>query len=412
MIWSVFRFPKKKVFHAPWEKLLDALIVILAGGTAMSELETRIRPDPAVQLAFGHAPCAHSSEIQRLLTACTQEQVSPLCAGNQQLYQQYGRARSHDFSQSLLMLDLDLTGLLTSKHAEGSAKGYFANHVGHYGRQLCRIIATSYDEILWQALLPGNTLSQATLKPAIQQAQTILDLSADTRRQTVLRWDAGFGTDKNINWMLSQGYQIVGKMYAHTRVAKLARMVTEWRPTLTSPGRELGLVPQPHRYARKTQQYVIRTPKKRPKNTWAYGVLVTTLPHTSPDEIVAWYDARGGGIETDFRSDRQGLGLAKRRKQGMAGQQMLLYLAERAHNLLSWTAHKLGPPLDQYGMLRLVRDAFQINGYVLVMSDHIVEIGLNRHHPLAYAVRDGFNQLLGPKPLLKVWEPIDYIKEH
>jgi hypothetical protein len=260
-------------------------------------------------------------------------------------------------------------------------------------------------------LLPGNTLSKATLKPAIQHAARLLQLSPTQRHHTLIRWDAGLGTDTNINWMLTQGYQVLGKMYAHKRVCKLLRSVSEWLPTPSSPGREMGIVTHPHRYARKTSQIIVRTPKKHPPNTWAYGTLVSTLHQVSPEQLVDLYDNRGGGIETEFRADRQGLGLATRRKHRMAAQQMLIHLAERAHNLLVWTAHHLAPPLNQYGILRLVRDVFQINGYLLLHQNSPVEIGLNRRHPYVYAVRKGFHRVLADPLRLTLWDPVETVKE-
>jgi hypothetical protein len=398
------------VVHAPWEKLVDAFVLILAGGTAMTQMETLLLPDKAVQVAFGREVCAHSSVVQDTLDACTADTVRRLQDANTRLYQRYGVALHHNFRQEYLVLDLDLTGLLAAQGAEGSAKGYFAKFRGRYGRQLCRV--TAAQEIVCQALLFGNTLSKATLKPAIQQAFSVLQFPASRRPDLLLRWDAGFGTDKNINWMLSQGYQILGKMYAHKRVLKLARSVTEWVSTPSSPGREMGVPAQPHRYARKTRQLVVRTPKKSPPKTWGYGVLVSTLPHFSDAELVALYDARGGGIETAFRDDRQGLGLAKRRKHGMAAQQVLIHLAERAHNLIVWAARHLDPPLNQFGILRLVRDALQVNGYVLLHNNTIVEIGLNRRHPYVYALRNGLTRLLNGQPRIVLWEPVESVKEH
>lgn len=378
----------------------------------MSQLEMVIHPDKAVQWSFGRWRCAHSGEIQKLLNGCTTKTVNHLQQANGRLYQQHGHALHHDFSQELLVLDLDLTGLLASKRAEGSTKGYFANNRGRRGRQLCRVLATPYQEIVCQALLPGNTLSMATLKPAIQHVQQVLTLPDTSRQNTLLRWDAGFGTDENINWLLTQGYQILGKMYSHRRVNKLCRSVTAWIPTPSSPGREYGLITTPHRYARKTSQVMVRTPKNPPSTAWEYGALVSTLLHLTPEELIDRYDDRGGGIETDFRSDRQGLGLSKRRKRRMAAQQMLIHLAERAHNLLVWTAQQLGPPISRYGMLKLVRDVLQVNGYLLIVQDQAVEIGLNRHHPLAYALCDGFNRLFAGPPRITLWEPVDYVKEH
>jgi hypothetical protein len=114
---------------------MDAVMVIMAGGTAMTQIDTLIRPDNALQLAFGRWQCASSSEIQKSLDRCDSETVSLLHAANRRLYQQHGQALKHAFAEGLLMLDVDLTGLLAGKHAEGSTKGYFAGHLGRYGRQ-------------------------------------------------------------------------------------------------------------------------------------------------------------------------------------------------------------------------------------------------------------------------------------
>lgn len=383
----------------------------MAGGTAMTQIDTLIRPDKALQFAFGRWQCASSSEIQKSLDRCDSEAVSLLQAANRRLYQQHGHALNHAFADELLVLDVDLTGLLAGKRAEGSTKGYFAGHRGCYGRQLCRLLATDYREIVMQTLVPGNTVSHVTLRPALQEAQQILNLSDAMRRQTLLRWDAGFGTDRNINWMLNQHYRILGKMFSSKRVHKLAKSVTAWGATESSPGREYGLVTTPHHYVRKTTQLLVRTPKSSPPGTWAYGALVSNLHDRSPHELIALYDARGGGVETDFRADRQGLGLGKRRKRHMAAQQMLIHLAERVHNLLVWTAKELGPPLDTYGALRLVRDVFQVDGYLLVKHDRPLEIGLNRFHPAAFSLSQAFNRLFRGSPLMKLWTPAEAVKE-
>src|SRR5206468_10281870 len=109
---------------------------------------------------------------------------------------------------------------------------------------------------------------------------------------------------------------------------KLAATVREWFPDLKVPEREIGWVSQPHAYTRLTQQIAIR--KHKPNGKWMYMVIVTNIPDALVCElnqaakskrltarerafmIVHGYDLRGGGIETQNKSDKQGLGLAKR----------------------------------------------------------------------------------------------------
>jgi hypothetical protein len=55
MISTRYQFLKKKIVHSPWEKMIDTVALILAGGTAMSQMETLIRPDKALQWSFGRS---------------------------------------------------------------------------------------------------------------------------------------------------------------------------------------------------------------------------------------------------------------------------------------------------------------------------------------------------------------------
>jgi len=125
--------------------------------------------------------------------------------------------------------------------------------------------------------------------------------------------------------------------------------------------------------------------RSRKKNgQWSYAVLICTL---SPQEILALmgqpaelaedrgrvllayvhcYDDRGGGVETQVKGDRQGLGLTKRNKKFTA-QQVLMLLGSLAHNVTIWARHWLAQTshkLRELGILRMVRDAFQIRGHI------------------------------------------------
>ncbi|HET9530987.1 MAG TPA: hypothetical protein VFQ92_11585 [Blastocatellia bacterium] len=55
---------QKTVRHSPLDKLLDALIAILAGADGLCEINTRLRPDKSLQLAFGRESCADQSVVQ------------------------------------------------------------------------------------------------------------------------------------------------------------------------------------------------------------------------------------------------------------------------------------------------------------------------------------------------------------
>ena len=102
---------------------------------------------------------------------------------------------------------------------------------------------------------------------------------------------------------------------------------------------------------------------------------------------LAAYDQRGGGAETQNRGDKQGLHLTHRNKHRFVAQEMLVLLAQLAHNLLVWTRNDLARADDHfrhYGIMRMVRDVLQIPGYVqLDEQGRVTQITLQETHPLA-----------------------------
>ncbi len=64
--------------HEPLAKVCDGLINILAGGHGLNESNTRVRPDVALQRAFGRTASAEQSSISRTFNACTAENVTQL----------------------------------------------------------------------------------------------------------------------------------------------------------------------------------------------------------------------------------------------------------------------------------------------------------------------------------------------
>ena len=100
---------------------------------------------------------------------------------------------------------------------------------------------------------------------------------------------------------------------------------------------------------------------------------------------------------TQNKSDKQGLGLAKRNKHTFVAQEMLILLAQLAHNLVIWTRNALArsaPCLAPYGIQRMVRDVLRIPGHVRFDAVGNVQITLSEDHPLAQSVRRGFMKWL------------------
>jgi hypothetical protein len=85
--------------------------------------------------------------------------------------------------------------------------------------------------------------------------------------------------------------------------------------------------------------------------------LITTLTDLSAFEMATLYDGRGG-MESDIKGDKRGLGIEERRKKNFHAQEALALLAQLSHNLIAWFKGWLlgGTDARKLGMERLVRE--------------------------------------------------------
>lgn len=203
---------QKAIRHAPHEKLKDALINILAGGQGIVEVNQRVRTDKALQMAFGRRACAEQSVISETLNACTEINAEQMEEVSRSLYQEFGQGYRHEYEKAYLLLDVDLTGLVAGRQAEGASKGYFSGAKNARGRQLGRVIASQYDEIVYEQLYDGKVQLEKSLIGLVEMTETVLDLNAQRRNRAILRVDGGGGTDGNINWALARGYFWMSKV--------------------------------------------------------------------------------------------------------------------------------------------------------------------------------------------------------
>ena len=135
---------QKTVKYRPVDKLVDALITILAGARGLVEANKRVRPDRALQRAFGRQGCAEQSVISETLNACTEENVQQMQQATADIYQQRSAGYRHNYQQELQLLDVDMTGQPCGKKAAFASKGYFAKQRNRRGRQLGRVLVTWY----------------------------------------------------------------------------------------------------------------------------------------------------------------------------------------------------------------------------------------------------------------------------
>lgn len=411
------RIRQKTVRHTPTDKVYDALITILAGAHGLVEVNTRLRSDPALQRAFGRSACAEQSVIQQTLDACDATTVAQMRQALTTIYRRHSRGFGHDYHANWQLLDVDMMGLPCGPKAAFATQGYFAKQRNRRGRQVGRVLATHYGELVVDEVFAGTTQLTAALQALVAAAATTLDLDAESRARTIVRVDAGGGSRDDVNWLLTQGYQILVKEYSSKRARKLAASVTEWEVDPHVAGREIGWVAVPaDEYVRPVVRVAVRCRKKN--GQWATGVLITTLDPAAVLELAGMavdqaadptrlllayvyaYDQRGGGIETANKDDKQGVGIGKRNKKRFEAQQMVVWLGTLAHNILVWARHWLAaavPQVRRFGLKRLVRDLLQINGLVERDPDgRVVRIVLNQAHYHAHRLAGALQALAAP----------------
>jgi hypothetical protein len=199
---EMVKIKQKTVKYSPYEKLVDTLIAILSGAKGMVEVNTRVRPDEGVQKAFGRSGCAEQSVIQETLNAVSEKNIIEMQKALKTIYQKQSVGIKHDYKKQLQLLDIDFTGLPCGELSEEAKKGYFADNKATRGRQMGRVLATRYEEIVVDMLYAGNVQLGSCLTQLIERAEEVLKLDKEKRHSTLLRIDAGGASLCNINWML------------------------------------------------------------------------------------------------------------------------------------------------------------------------------------------------------------------
>ncbi len=395
---------QKTIRHTPIEKLTDALMAILSGAQGLCEINTRVRADQAVQRAFGRKRCAEQSVVQETMNACTERNVCEMEQALNVIFRAHSQSFNHDYESELQLLDVDLTGMPCGRSGELALKGYFGEGNIRYGRQMCRVIAPHYEEVVVDRLFAGNLKLTEALQPTVKAAEETLELDEKQRQRTVLRIDAGGGSLKDVNWLLERGYHVHCKDYSTKRAAHWSLAVEEWVDDPRHKGRQLGWVAVKNEsYVREVRRLAIRW--RKPNGQRYHALLLSTLEPTQVMALlgrageqttdaqqvllayVQLYDERGGAIEIEIKEDKQGLGMTRRNKKSFCGQQMVMMLGTLAHNLVMWAKQWLisgVPKMKKYGVKRMVRDVFAVSGFVELDSVHeIKRVIMNKAAPLA-----------------------------
>src|SRR5437588_5549428 len=218
---------QKTVKDTPIDKLYDGFISLLAGAHGLVEINTRLRSDPALQTAFGRSCCAEQSVVQETLDACTSENVSQMEQALDSIYRQHSQGYRHEYATHLQILDVDRSGMPCGPKAAFESLGYFAKQRNRRGRQLGRVLASRYEEVVVDRLFEGTTQLNKALQPLMEAAEQTLALDEHQRARTLVRTDAGGGSVGDVDWLLVRGQQVHGKDYSSARAGRLAASVQE-----------------------------------------------------------------------------------------------------------------------------------------------------------------------------------------
>lgn len=222
-------------------------------------------------------------------------------------------------------------------------------------------------------MFPGNYHTLRCFKPAVEAAETALELSPEQRKRTVWRMDGGSGADDELRWLLARGYHVMAKGLSNRRAEVLATKVKRWDAYQENSW--LGEVASPVDYGRSVRVFVKRRLKEE-KYLHSYYVSTLTLP--SKSSFLELYDARGGAEVEQFRNDKSGLSLEARRKHNFLGQKGYILLTDLAHNLLADFYHHalVGTRFSDFGPKRIVRDLLAIPGRLVFVEGRLTRVEL------------------------------------
>src|SRR5262245_31301451 len=283
------------------------------------------------------------------------------------------------------------------------------------------MLASEDSEVSVDKLDNGNVQLISAGRSLVRGAAQALELEEAKSKRTLIRMDAGGGSVDEVNWRLGHDDQLHCKDFSSARAKTLAATVTEWVSDPHTPRRELGWVNEPGDDSiRPVRRLALRWKKKNGQT--CYGVIISTL---EPRDVIlltkqpvdrvsekravmgasgAFDDQRGGTVEIEIKEDQQGVGMTKRSKKRFEAQQLVVLLNSLAHNLIVWARRWLSatmPQLREYGFLRLVRDAFQVSGFVeLDAQGEVIKIVLNQKSGWAKRCLNTLKGLLKPVQLL------------
>ena len=161
--------------------------------------------------------------------------------------------------------------------------------------------APQYHETLFSRIYPGKQESSPAYVPTLNALDTFLALTSAQKQGTILRSDAGFGCDANINHTLNAEWQVLTKNKGGRRPQAFARQIADqdWRPFGFE--RWVARAVAPPTYARPNECLMLRwlTSNGQVKP----AIVICSVTDWTMEEIIAHYDDRGA-CETEIQADK------------------------------------------------------------------------------------------------------------
>jgi len=247
--------------------------------------------------------------------------------------------------------------------------------------------APPYHETLLSLLDPGHQTSVNSLRSTVEVLEQFWEMVHRHQRGRVLRrFEAGFGSAANINWLVHRGYHVRSQGYSRKRAVAFARRVKRWQHL----NRGTWMAPAPshlccHSY-RRTQTVMWRWQHPRSRR-FTYALLSCSLWDRDRVPVSDLYDDRAR-IDNEIQADTGGLLLPRRRKQHLNAQAALVLLTDLAHNILAWTRRcwAAQPALGNVGLYVVLNEILTMPGKLLFQDRQLVKLRLKATHPLAKPV--------------------------
>lgn len=255
--------------------------------------------------------------------------------------------------------------------------------------------APQYHETLLSLLYPGNQTSETSLCETVRQVEQLLQIhDRCQRRHILIRLDAGYGSDQNLNWLLHRGYQILSKGKSSKRATMVANQIKQWQQL----DHYKWIAPVPvdlcHRYYRRTETVALRWYHEKSKQ-FKHALLICSLLDHNLIDISNLYDDRAS-IETEIKADKAGLLLPRRRKKQFHAQEALVLLTDLAHNIFAWSRSfwAVEPKIGDIGIYGIVNKIIPIPGKVMIKDNELVKVRLKATHPLSKPVLACLSRIL------------------